>query len=80
MAWMRQEDEILENLPPSAQKIHHYLQPKGRAKPRELALDPKMPFRTIRYALKQLERKGLITKVPDLMDLRSYVYMLKGES
>ncbi len=72
------ESKELEDLPPSARRVHQYLIIKGKAKARELAQSLEIPFRTVRYALKELERKGLITKVPDLMDLRSYFYLPKN--
>ncbi len=74
------ETNIVEQLPPSAQKVHRYLVTKGKAKAKEMANSLQMPFRTVRYALKELEKKGLIMKMPDLMDLRSYFYLPKNGS
>lgn len=42
----------------------------------EIAKESKFSARTVRYILKKLQKKGLVKKIPDLLDMRRCFYKL----
>jgi DNA-binding MarR family transcriptional regulator len=57
-------------------KIYNTIKAEKRIKPLIIVNKTKLSPRSVRHALKKLENKALISKVPDLMDLRSFFYFL----
>jgi len=69
-------DTRLENVPNSAKTIFDLLNHEGTMKTAEIAEKTLLSRRTVRYGLKKLMEQEIVTREPDLMDLRSYYYYL----
>lgn len=71
--------DALEDLPPSAKLVYKTLELNGRLTQRILAEKTRLATRTTRYAVRQLEERGIITSEPCLTDARMQVYSLETE-
>lgn len=68
--------ENVAKVPKSARVIFELLQHEGSLKPDSISQKTLLSARTVRYALKKLMEKNLISRNPDLNDLRSHYYFL----
>lgn len=64
----------LVDLPPSAKCVFKVLEYDAPLTPNELSEQTRLPMRTTRYALSQLEDADLVTKHPVLTDVRQQQY------
>jgi DNA-binding transcriptional ArsR family regulator len=64
---------IIEVMPPSVQKVYRSLQGK-QLHVGDIEYKTKYSPRTVRQALRQLRRAGLIAQIPDMMDMRRHYY------
>lgn len=69
----------LRDLPPSAKLVAKILEYEGDSTQAELAESTLLPARTVRYALTQLEEKGLVTSRISFMDARQRIYSLEAD-
>ncbi|MEM2794768.1 MAG: helix-turn-helix domain-containing protein, partial [Thermofilaceae archaeon] len=65
--------DLLE-MPPSAKFVLKILEIKGPMSVKELADETMLPERTVRYALSELLRRGLVRKVVTLRNARQTFY------
>ena len=63
-------------LPKSAREVLTILRTNGALKPGEIRNYTSLSNRTIRYALKILVDDAIISRVPDLNDLRTHYYKI----
>ena len=64
-----------------AHKVFKFIEEKNKPmKPEQIVSEMNMNLRSVRYGLKLLLEAGLITKYPDLEDLRSYFYFKKEKA
>lgn len=63
-------------LPKSAREVLNILRTNGALKPGEIRNHTSLSNRTIRYALKILVDDAIISRVPDLNDLRTHYYKI----
>jgi len=68
----------LRDLPPSAKLVAKTLEYEGESTQSELAESTLLPRRTARYALKELEEKGIVTSRISFMDARKRIYALES--
>ena len=68
--------ENIVKVPKSARVIYELLHHEGSLKPDNISQKTLLSARTVRYALKKLMEKNLISRNPDLYDLRSHYYFL----
>ncbi|MHA1227947.1 MAG: hypothetical protein ACTSPV_14465 [Candidatus Hodarchaeales archaeon] len=66
-------NKIISVMPPSVQKVYRTLQGK-HLHVGDIELRTKYSPRTVRQALRQLKRAGLIAQIPDMMDMRRHYY------
>lgn len=71
---------VLQELPPSAKLVVKTLEYEGDLTQTQLAEATRLPPRTVRSALKQLEEKGLVASQISFMDARQRVYSLTIEA
>ncbi|MEM0023366.1 MAG: NAD(+)/NADH kinase [Thermofilaceae archaeon] len=62
------------DVPPSAKFVLKMLELKGPMSARELAEETMLPERTVRRALSELQRRGLIRRIVNLRDARQFFY------
>ena len=70
-------DELMftpNDLPRSALVVLNHLTEHGPMAPRDLSRKSKLPLRTVTFALKKLVRHRLLSKVPNLLDMRKPLY------
>ena len=65
--------KIVGVMPPSVQKVYSTLQGK-QLHVGDIESKTKYSPRTVRQALRHLKRTGLITQIPDMMDMRRHYY------
>lgn len=70
----------LQDLPPSAKLVAKTLEYEGDSTQAQLAESTLLPIRTVRYALTQLEEKGLVTSRISFKDARQSIYSLESET
>lgn len=56
--------------------IYNVIKHEKKIKPLNIVDKTQLSPRSVRHALKKLENKDLISKTPDLSDLRSFFYFL----
>ena len=61
-------------------KIYDVIRSEKRVKPLRIVDMTNLSPRSVRHALKKLENKDLVSKTPDLSDLRSSFYSLMEAS
>ena len=61
-------------------KIYDVIRSEKRVKPLKIVDMTNLSPRSVRHALKKLENKDLLSKTPDLSDLRSSFYSLMEAS
>lgn len=66
-------------LPEKALPLLRHLEAQGPRTQRELIEALNLPTRTVRYSIRRLMERGLITKVPNLKDMRSVFYHISPE-
>jgi len=66
----------LRALPPSAKLVAKTLEYEGRLTQAELVESTRLPNRTVRYALRELEDEELVTSRISFADARQRVYSL----
>jgi DNA-binding MarR family transcriptional regulator len=69
----------LHDLPPSAKLVAKTLEYEGDATQSGLAESTLLPQRTVRYALTQLEEKGIVASRISFMDARQRIYSLESD-
>lgn len=62
------------DIPPSAKFVLKMLELKGPMSARELAEETLLPERTVRRALLELQRRGLVRRIVNLRDARQFFY------
>lgn len=62
------------DMPPSAKFLLKMLRLKGPMSVRELAEETMLPERTVRRALSELQRRGLVRRIVNLRDARRFFY------
>ncbi|MEM2246495.1 MAG: NAD(+)/NADH kinase [Thermofilum sp.] len=62
------------DVPPSAKFVLKVLKLKGPMSARELAEETMLPERTVRRALSELQRRGLVRRIVNLRDARQFFY------
>ena len=65
------------DLPPSAKLVAETLEYEGDSTQSDLAESTLLPQRTVRYALTQLEEKGIVSSRISFMDARQRIYSLE---
>lgn len=70
------EPSSLRALPPSAKLVVKTLEYEGRLTQAELVESTRLPGRTVRYALRELEDEDLVTSRISFADARQRVYSL----
>lgn len=68
------DHDLLKSMPPSAKLIYKALAYEGEMTQKEIISETYLPQRTVRYALEILLRKNMISKKPNLNDVRQTVY------
>ena len=71
--------EAAKDVPPSAKLVLTVLVHEGPLTQSQLAEETMLPARTVRYALKQLEERDLVTSEISFMDARQSIYSLNDE-
>lgn len=71
--------EAAKDVPPSAKLVLTVLVHEGPLTQSQLAEETMLPARTVRYALKQLEERDLVTSEISFMDARQSMYFLNDE-
>jgi DNA-binding MarR family transcriptional regulator len=66
----------LQDLPPSAKLVAKTLEYEGESTQSDLAESTRLPARTVRHALTELEANGLVTSRMSFMDARQRIYSL----
>jgi len=66
----------LRALPPSAKLVAKTLEYEGRLTQAELVESTRLPDRTVRYALRELEDEELVTSRISFVDARQRIYSL----
>ncbi|MFW9910428.1 MAG: helix-turn-helix domain-containing protein [Candidatus Thorarchaeota archaeon] len=61
-------------LPASALSVLQSLVARGPMSPKDISRWSKVPIRTVNFAIKNLRRKGLVRRIPNLQDMRSPLY------
>lgn len=61
-------------MPPSSLKVYQILRSAQRMRFIDIASQTNYSTRTVRYALRDLTDAGLISKIPDMNDLRRCFY------
>ena len=59
-------------------KIYNTLRTEKKCKPSDLVSITSLSPRSVRHALKKLIDKELVSKIPDLYDLRSFYYYIES--
>jgi transcription initiation factor IIE alpha subunit len=67
----------IQELPPSAKLVAKTLEYEGDSTQLGLAESTRLPPRTVRYALTQLEEIGVVTARISIMDARQSIYSLE---
>ncbi|MBX0325506.1 winged helix-turn-helix transcriptional regulator [Halomicroarcula sp. F13] len=67
----------LADLPPSAKLVAKMLEYEGDSTQSELAESTLLPRRTVRYALTELEKNGIVSSRISFMDARQRIYSLE---
>ncbi|MHA2052926.1 MAG: helix-turn-helix domain-containing protein [Candidatus Hodarchaeales archaeon] len=67
--------KLVEVMPPSVQKVYRTLQSGKRMHVGEIESKTRYSPRTVRQALRHLKNAGLISQIPDMMDMRRHYYM-----
>jgi DNA-binding MarR family transcriptional regulator len=73
------DSSVLRGLPPSAKLVAKTLEYEGAGTQSELAESTRLPARTVRSALTQLEENGLVTSRISFMDARQRIYSLEAD-
>lgn len=68
---------ILFNLPPSALAIYKIIESKRKVEICEIEKNTSYSVRTIRNALRILRNTNLITRIPNIHDMRRHYYASK---
>jgi DNA-binding transcriptional regulator GbsR (MarR family) len=68
--------KLVTVMPPSVQKVYRTLQAGKRMHVGEIESKTQYSPRTVRQALRQLKNAKLISKIPDMMDMRRHYYMV----
>ncbi len=69
--------DILVSLPPSALKIYRIIESKKKVRICEIEKNTSYSLRTIRNALRILRNTNLITRIPNIHDMRRLYYAPK---
>ena len=70
--------KIVDVMPPSVQKVYRALKSGKRMHVGEIESKTKYSPRTVRQALRHLKNAGLISQIPDMMDMRRHYYTAKA--
>jgi len=70
------EPTDMSDLPPSAKLVAKTLEYEGESTQAGLAESTRLPARTVRFALTQLEESGIVTSRISFVDARQRVYSL----
>lgn len=68
--------DILLDLPPSAKLVLKVLEHEGMLTQKQISLESRLPQRTVRHALGQLEDHGIVRSEKSFMDARQRHYYL----
>ncbi len=71
--------EALLEVPPSAKLVAKVLEIEGELTQEQLTAETLLPARTARYAVGQLEERGLVTSRVSLLDARKRCYSLNAD-
>ena len=71
--------EAVHDVPPSAKLVLTVLAHEGTLTQSQLVEETMLPARTVRYALKRLEKHDVVTSEISFMDARQNVYSLNHE-
>lgn len=66
----------VRELPPSAKLVFKVLEMEGELTQKEIVDQTRMPSRTVRYALTELEHRGVVDKRFSFVDARQRLYSL----
>ena len=66
-------------LPESAITLLLYLENNGKKTQKEIITELKLPIRSVRYAIRRLIEEGVVTKQPNLFDMRSVYYSISDD-
>lgn len=69
--------DMLFGLPPSALKIYRIIESKRKVRVCEIEKNTTYSPRTVRNALRVLRNSNLITRIPNLHDMRCHYYASK---
>mgnify|MGYP000468813771 CR=1 FL=1 len=70
----RETTADLADLPPSAKLVAKTLEYEGESTQSELGESTLLPRRTVRYALTQLEKSGIVSSRISFIDARQQIY------
>ena len=70
--------EPLFKLPKNALTIMRYIQREGPKTQKDLFEELNLTLRSLRYALRRMELRGVISKKANLVDMRSLFYTIDG--
>jgi DNA-binding transcriptional regulator GbsR (MarR family) len=70
---------LISNFSPSVQKIYEILLMSDQMTITDIREKTQYSRRTVSFALRQLIKVGLITRVPKLLDMRRYHYTLSSK-
>ena len=70
------DKKLFSNMPPSSLKVYQILRSAQRMRFNDIASQTNYSTRTVRYALRDLTDAGLISKIPDMNDLRRCYYFV----
>ena len=68
---------ILLNLPPCAQVIYKIIDSKIKVEIYEIEQNTRYSARTVRHALRILRKTKLVTRIPNIYDMRRHYYASK---
>lgn len=71
--------DSVKSLPPSAKLVAKTLEYEGSLTQSQLTTETRLPSRTVRHALEQLEQAGVISSRISSMDARKRIYSLQQD-
>ncbi|HJK96338.1 MAG TPA: winged helix-turn-helix domain-containing protein [Polyangiaceae bacterium LLY-WYZ-14_1] len=74
------EEETLEDLPPSAKLVFKVLEYNGSLTQKGIVEESMLSARTVRYALERLENIGIVDEDVYFADARQNLYQLTAEA
>jgi len=73
---VEQNLELIEILPPAAQRIYHLLSIEKRLHAKDIKEITNYSTRTVQVSLRRLKTMDLIVRIPDITDMRRSIYSL----